>query len=184
MRVVLSLLAVAVAAIGVIVAQGDYLDPAAGKSFTIAVVKDGPISDEGILELVREELSRLVTETELHLKEDPSFDAGWQAARAGEALTHALEDPEVDIILAVGALVTQAAAQMPLSKPVVSSFVARDDLFGVTDLEGDHSSTANLSTVLVPLQAETDLATFFGLVRFDVVGPRRRRRELRQAVTG
>ena len=101
MRVVLSLLAVAVAATGVIVAQGDYLDPAAGKSFTIAVVKDGPISDEGILELVREELSRLVTETELHLKEDPSFDAEWQAARAGEALTHALEDPEVDIILAV-----------------------------------------------------------------------------------
>ena len=169
MRVVLSLLAVAVAATGVIVAQGDYLDPAAGKSFTIAVVKDGPVPDEGILELIREELSRLVTETELHLKEDPSFDAGWQATRAGEALAQALADPEVDIVLAVGALVTQAAAQMPLSKPVVSSFVARDDLFGVTDLEGDHSSTPNLSTVMVPLQAETDLASFFGLVRFDVV---------------
>jgi len=169
MRVVLSLLAVTVAAAGMALAQGDFLDPAAGKSFTIAVVKDGPIPDEGILELVRQELSQLVTETELHLKEDPSFDAGWQAARASEVLTHALEDPEVDIILAVGALVTQAAGQMTLTKPVVSSFVARADLFGVGDLDGDRSSTPNLSIVMVPLQAETDLSKFFELVRFDVV---------------
>jgi len=169
MRVVLSLLALTVAATGVAVAQGDTLDPAAGKSFTIAVVKDGPMPDHGILGLVRKELAELVSDTKLRLKEDPSFDAGWQAARADEALTHALRDPEVDIVLAVGALVTQAAHQMTLNKPVVSSFVARADLFGVADLDGDRSSKPNLSIVLVPLQAETDLAKFFELTRFDVV---------------
>ena len=141
-----------------IVAQ-DPLDPAAGRSVTIAVVSEGPSPGDTLDAAIEAELQALLgpSGANVRFKAVAEFDAGWQAGRMQAALQAALDDPETDYVLTRGLLITQAATQMELTKPVVSAFVQRLDLFKVADIQGDRSLKENLSFILIPNRADTDL---------------------------
>ncbi len=82
---------------------------------TIAVVRDGPSREDVYTELIEAELRRLVAEdAEVVFKTDPSFDAQWDLNRIRSVIQNAMNDREVDIVLAIGSLVTQEAGKPDL----------------------------------------------------------------------
>lgn len=153
------------------IAQEPTLDPAAGRAITIAVLRDGPSPGDTLPALIESELRQLLAGrgVEIAFRTDPAFDAGWRPSNADAALRSALEDPEIDYVLATGALGTQAATRVELGKPVLSSFLQRLDLFRIADLEGDRSLKENLSFVLIPNRAEGDLRALLELEDVDHV---------------
>jgi len=128
---------------------------------TIAIVTDGDSPGDTVVGLIEEELRLLVAERRIAVtfKRDPAFGGGWDPEGISRALRAALEDPDVDFVLTSGLLATQAAVNMDLSKPVLSAFLQRLDLFRVADLEGDRSLKENLSFVLLAGRVENDVAT-------------------------
>ncbi len=108
---------------------------AQSRKITIAVIKDGPSSEESLIGLIDDELNKLTKGSiQVNFKTDPGFNAGWDINRIGSVLKNALNDREVDMILAIGSLVTQEAARtdFALRKPVVSTFVQRADIAGIS----------------------------------------------------
>ncbi|MEM8962124.1 MAG: TolC family protein [Acidobacteriota bacterium] len=104
-------------------------------------------------------------------KVDPAFDAGWDHHRAPEALEAALADPEVDLVLAVGSLVTHAAIHAPesLSKPVLSAYVHRTEFLDLPYSEAGESRRPNLGFVIIPQRVEADVEAFRRIAPFDVL---------------
>jgi len=141
---------------------------AEARTVTIAVVRDGPSVEDALLPLVEEELGRL-TDAELIFKQAPEFDAGWDGTRMRSVIENALRDREVDMILGVGALVTQEAARegLRLTKPFVSTFVQRADIPKLPYSDDDRTLKDNLSLIVIPERVERDLATLQRLVPFE-----------------
>jgi outer membrane protein TolC len=135
--------------------------PFDSRSATIAIVSDGHSPGDTVAGLIEAELRRLVAERPVTLtfKRDPAFDGRWDPKGINRALQAALDDPDVDLVLTTGLLTTQAAIGLDLSKPVLSAFLQRLDMFRVADLEGDRSLKENLSFVLLAGRVEADLAT-------------------------
>jgi outer membrane protein TolC len=154
-----------------VISQEEAFDPAFGRRLTIAVVRDGPSPGDTLTRLIQEELRILLGSraAQVTFKTAPEFDAGWEAARMGAALQAALDDPAVDLVLTTGLLITQAATRMELTKPVVSAFVQRADLFRAADTEADRSQKENLSFVLIAQRAEGDLRALSELVHADTI---------------
>jgi outer membrane protein TolC len=142
-------------------------EPEPGPPVTIAVVRDGPAPARDTAALVEGELQELMAGRTIRFLSSPEFDAGWRADRTDAALQAALDDPEVDMILTVGALVTASAAAADLSKPVVSAFIQRRDLFGLYDAEEDRSVKENLAWILITGRDRADIERFRGLVPFE-----------------
>jgi len=150
---------------GSIGAQGAPAESREQKSVTIAVVRDGPSPGTDIVPLIRQELEILLSEGEsVNFRESAEFDAAWDVSRAGHVLSNALADPAIDIVLVPGALVGGAALLGELTKPVVSSFPQRFDLYGVFDQENDHSLKPNLSFALIRHRTLSDLEAFLEMV--------------------
>ncbi len=136
----------------------------------VGVVRDGPPPDEDLVARVEAELSKqLPNGMVVELKQEPSFNAGWDTSRIAAALQSALEDPEVDYILADGLYVTLEAARegVQLGKPVVSTFVQRADLFRLPYTEGDRSLKENLSFTVLPQRLQNDIETFREMIPFE-----------------
>ena len=151
---------------GSVGAQGTPVGSAKQKSATIAVVRDGPSPGTDITPLIRQELEALLSDGEsVTFREGAEFDAAWDASRAGDVLANALADPEIDIVLVPGTLVGVAALLGELTKPVVSSFPQRFDLYGVFDHENDRSLKPNLGFVLIRHRTLSDLETFLEMVQ-------------------
>jgi len=142
-------------------------EPAPGRPVTIAVVRDGPTPARDTAALVESELMELMPGTAIRFVSSPEFDAGWKANRADAALQAALGDPEIDMILTVGGLVTASASVADLSKPVVSTYIQGQDLFGLYDAENDRSTKENLAWLLFTGRDESDFQAFRGLVPFE-----------------
>jgi ABC-type uncharacterized transport system substrate-binding protein len=139
------------------------------REITVAVVKDGPSSEEQLVNKIESELNRLVKgDATIRFKTDPSFDAGWDQGRIPGVIQNALRDPSVDMILAVGSLVTRAAANpdLILSKPFVSTFVQRADLTGMP-YKKDRPPKKNFSMIMIPQRAERDIRAFSQIVDFE-----------------
>jgi outer membrane protein TolC len=144
-------------------------EPPVAASITIGVVRDGPAADEDIVSLIESELSKHVPAgTVVRFKDTPEFNAGWNINRVAEVLQNALADPEVDIILADDLYSTLEAAKedVVLTKPVVSTFLQRADLFRLPYSEGDRSLKDNLSFTVIPQRVQTDLQTFQEMLHF------------------
>jgi len=141
---------------------------AEARTVTIAVVRDGPSVEDALLPLAEEELGRL-TEAASIFKQAPEFDAGWDGTRMRSVIENALRDREVDMILGVGALVTQEAARegLRLTKPFVSTFVQRADIPKLPYSDDDRTLKDNLSLIVIPERVERDLATLQRLVPFE-----------------
>jgi outer membrane protein TolC len=139
---------------------------------TIAVVRDGPGPELDRVALIEAELGGHTPRgTTVRFKADSSFDAGWNPDAAATALQAALDDVEVEIVLAVGSMVTYAAAQSagPLPKPVVSTFVQRSDVFKLPYSDEGESLAPNLNFVVIPQRAAADVQSFRELVPFDTL---------------
>ena len=77
----------------------------------IAVVRDGPTNDVQITNLIKPELEHLLSEDySFSFIEDPRFNADWDNGNFRAVVENALNDNSIDIILGVGAMVTQEAS--------------------------------------------------------------------------
>lgn len=142
---------------------------AQARTVTVAVVRDGPGPEDRLVTLIQEELANHTPRgTTVELKRDEAFDAGWSYDNAAGALQAAFDDPQVDLVLAVGSLVTYSAArsESPLTKPVVSAFVQRTDVFSLPYSEDGESLKPNLSFIVIPQRAGADVLAFRELVPF------------------
>ncbi len=141
---------------------------AQNRKITIAVIKDGPSSEESLIGLIDNELKKLTKGSiQVNFKTDPGFNAGWDLNRVGSVLKNAMNDREVDMILAIGSLVTQEAARpdFALRKPVVSTYVQRADITGIT-YEDDQTLKDNFSMIVIPQRTEGDIRAFRQLIPF------------------
>lgn len=135
---------------------------------TIAVAQDGDGPESAIVKRIESELpEHLGSGDTVRFKHDAAFDAGWQPERIPDVLQAALEDPDVDLVLVVGSLLTAHAAlpEVTLSKPVVSTFVQRADIFRLPYDEAG-SQKENLSFTAIPQRAGRDVRAFLEIVDF------------------
>jgi len=142
------------------------------RTVTIAVVQDGPTEESEITGSIEQELERLLSEKDhIVFKTSPEFDAQWKDARYRRVIQNAMNDPGVDIVLGIGPLVTQAAADsdLELSKPFVSVTALNGEIPRMPYSEDNRSLKKNLSFVLMPLSIEEKLKAFRDLVHFQSV---------------
>ena len=136
--------------------------------YTIAVVKDGPsqYADE-LTQLIEREL-QILTEDEFKVVfiNKPLFSADWKPEQYSKALKNALHDPKVDIVLTIGVLVAEKAAQkdLVLNKPVINAFVEDADILELPYSKEGHSTKKNYNFVVVPDRLIRDLKKFNELV--------------------
>jgi len=99
----------------------------------IGVVEDGPHARSLIpLDVLSTELGQLTAgEFDIRFPADKRLDGGWTRAGAQRALQRLLADPEVDVVLCAGFIVSHEAARIPaLAKPVIASIVSDQRLQG------------------------------------------------------
>jgi len=158
--------------VAVIAMTAGPIDAATGNQITIAVVRDGPATEEDIVPLIEEELQKILERgTEVRFKSVPGFNAQWDPDRMIQVIMNALNDPEVDILLAPGALITDEASKedVHLTKPLVSSFVQRTDLFKMPYSEDGHSLKENFSFIFIPQGAERDIKAFQSMLPIQIL---------------
>ena len=138
---------------------------AGGPTVTVAVVRDGPAAGEDLARAVERELRSLAGEAfEVRFVEAPELNGGWNADGTARALRKALDDSTVDMVLVTGALGAQAAAAAAPSKPVVSGFPQRPDLFAILPRKGDRSAEERVCFVTIPHRVLGDLVAFRDMV--------------------
>ncbi len=145
---------------------------ATAEEVTIAVVRDGAGPEDRLVGLIEQELKNHTPRgTTVRFKTDAAFDAGWSHDKAAGALRAAFDDADVDLVLAVGSLVTYAASrsEQALAKPVVSAFVQRSDIFKLPYSDDGESLKHNLSFVVIPQRAGADVRAFRELVPFETL---------------
>ena len=144
------------------------------RSYTIALVEDGACAyARRSLALVRKELEALVGDQRgIVFKEDPAFDGKWDAAQVAKALDAALQDPQVDLVLADGLLLAQLAADpaRTLPKPVIGTFVPDPTTMGLTITREGKSGRKNFTFVAVPMRSQRDLEVLRQIVPFKKLG--------------
>jgi outer membrane protein TolC len=150
---------------------GPATPDASSADWTIAVVKDGDgIYFEKLSALVEKELDILTQDdVDVVFKTEPAFNAAWQPQRIDSVLEAALNDPEVDLVLAAGILVARRATEedLPLSKPVVSGFVQDPDAVGLPYNADGRSTKKNFNFTVIPLRSTRDLEVFSEIVDFE-----------------
>jgi outer membrane protein TolC len=159
---------------GVVVAflclVGGPFQSATGQQVTIGVVTDGPGLENEIVQRVEAELMQLADPAlSIRFKSVPEFDARWDATKYGEVVRNALNDPEVDMILAVGMMVEFEAVQpdLVLTKPFFSATPQRADIPHLPYSPEGRALKSNLSLVVMPQRAERDVELFQKLALFD-----------------
>ncbi len=137
---------------------------------TIGIVRDGPSwAFDQLRTQIEKELTLLTKEEfQVVFKKIPNFDAGWDLNRVNLVLRNALDDPEVNIVLLLGLLVSKAAARESLSlpKPTIAGYILDTDLIEVPHDEAGHSLKKNFSFVATPHRVRNDIEAFNKLVDF------------------
>ncbi len=168
--------------VGVLLSLTSGLSPAQEDSPTrrIGIVFDGmPAHEEPAfgrigarqaLEAIEKESRVLIGDDfDLRFPEDKRLYCDWDLAKVGAALDRLLADPDVDVILALGVLGTDAAAHREeLSKPVIAPF-GLDIEAQQFPMDGDASGVRNLNYLMVPHSGIRDIRRFHELVGFEKV---------------
>lgn len=140
------------------------------RNITVGVVSDGPsIYFDSLTQQIKSELRALVgSERNLKFKHSPSFNAQWDIDRVEGALNSALADSEVDIVLAMGVLVTEATLYETetFPKPVVGGCFQDADTAGLPYDKKGLSTKHNLNFVVTPLRSSRDIEVFKEVVKF------------------
>lgn len=161
---------VVLSALAVALAQAQEPAAATRRPVTIAIVTDGPSAYcDQQTERIRQEIDLLVRdEFEVRFKDPPAYNAGWDAEAVPGVVAAALQDPEVDVVLVMGLLATDAvlAQPDPLPKPVLSGFVQDSETIGMpVDADG-RSAKPGLTFVVTPMRAVRDLEMFRRMVDY------------------
>ncbi len=136
----------------------------------IAVVRDGAPPGQDIVPMIEAELAlHLPRGATVRFKVGPGFDAGWDPNRIDGALAKALQDLETDLVLVTGSLGTVAAAGMKLSKPVVSAFLQRADLYPLPYSGEDRPPLDNLVLMVQSHRAAREVEVFRSLADFETL---------------
>ncbi|HXV28010.1 MAG TPA: ABC transporter substrate binding protein, partial [bacterium] len=118
---------------------------------------------------IRGELA-ILAENHYDLKYLPDETAGWDPSKAEPLLTKYLRNPEVDLILVSGPLLSQAVKiKIPLSKPVVITSLLDPDILGFPRTPEGSSGTPNLYYAAKTKSVEGDLEAFRKIYRFKTV---------------
>ncbi len=130
----------------------------------VGVLFDGPSwYFEELVDLVEQEVTELA-ESPVEFVRDPRFNANWEIERITDILSEALTEDDLDLILAAGMLMAQAAAapDLSLSKPVVAGFPQDSAL--------SHFETKeNFSFVISRERVTRDVAKMRDLFDFDTL---------------
>ena len=140
------------------------------QTVTVGVIKDGDSYFDEIIPLIKEELGKhLEAPQNVAFKMADAFNAKWDKTKIRVALQAALDDPEVDYVLVLGALSTQEALDPSrnLTKPVLSSFIQMSDLFAPFYTKDGVSRTKNASFLIVPDRVVRDAQTFHEMIGFE-----------------
>ncbi len=137
-----------------------------GRTVTIGIVTDGPYERHlDLLDLFRSEAIELLSiDFDVRLPEDKLREGDWTLAGVEGAVEQQLSDPDVDVVLTLGALSSHVAAQRrDLAKPVVTPIVIDADLQALPR-EGGGSGVPNLNYVALP--RGRDILAFQEIVPF------------------
>ena len=138
------------------------------EAINIAIVRDGPTSDVEITGLIEPELMHLLGDDyTFNFIEAPEFNAQWNPSKFRSVVENALNDETVDIILGVGAMVTQEAASddLVLTKPFVSTTLLTGDVPPLPFSTEDYSLKENLILVILPTASDKDFEIFNKLIQ-------------------
>ncbi|MGB5848294.1 MAG: TolC family protein [Ignavibacteriaceae bacterium] len=142
------------------------------ESINIAVVRDGPTGDVEITALIEPELKHLLGDDyTLNFIESTEFNAQWDPNNFRSVIENALNDETVDIILGVGAMVTQEAANddLVLAKPFVSTTILTGDVPPLPYSTDDHSLKENLVFLILPTSRDKDFEALKKLIQIDTL---------------
>lgn len=142
------------------------------KHINIAVVRDGPTFDSEITELIKPELTHLLGgDYSFSFIESDEFNAQWEPNKFRSVVQNALSDDTVDIILGVGAMVTQEAASddLILTKPFVSTTILNGEIPPLPYSKKDRSLKENLALLILPPSGDKDFEEFNKLVKIDTI---------------
>lgn len=146
---------------GSILGAGQEAEP-----FRVAVLKDGPVSREGpLLKLLRDEVSY----APMPIKILDGGHGDWDFSKVEEGFKTLLEREDVDLILADGVMATAVAAQedLSLSKPVLSAFIHRAEVFDFPYGEEGEVTKDNFNMVAMPGGLRRDLEVFRKMEPFE-----------------
>jgi len=152
---------------GLLASQGAVAAP---QTVRVSVVGDGPWDRGfGILATFEEEIRGLLAgEFDVQFPPNKRLIADFTREGTEKALQFALEDPEVDIVLAVGLIASSLAATTdPLPKPVIATYVIDGPLQGAPMTAKGTSGRSNLSYIHTPDALGRDLEMFHELVGFE-----------------
>lgn len=119
----------------------------AAKVINIGIVTDGPIDDRSWSpELFKNELLALARpDFDVRFPAAKQLDGAWSSKRIAEAHKHLQDDPEVDMVMALGYVSSVIAAlQQPLRKPTFAPFIMDANFQGIP-IKGNTSGVKNLN---------------------------------------
>jgi outer membrane protein TolC len=134
----------------------------------VGIVVDGPWEgNEEIRKTFEQEITELLRgEFDVIFPAEKRIEADFTAEGIHAALNGLLADPEVDFVLALGAVVSfEACRRGELSKPVVAPFVIDPEVQGIP-LRNGTSGTRNLSYVVIGVRMLREVQLFREIVRF------------------
>lgn len=142
--------------------------PAAAQPVRIGVVLDGPwTGNEPLLELFKSEILALTSgEFEVGFPADKVVIGDWTLASVKQAADRLYNDPEVDLLLAIGVLTSHDLGHRgPLPKPTVAPFTVDPAVQGYP-LKKTASGVANFCYLAAPSPIHRDLQAFGELLPF------------------
>lgn len=134
----------------------------------VAVVMDGPSERaDAIRKLFLEEVRTINRgEFDIRAPDDLQIKADWSFTGVRNALEQALKDKRTDVVITLGVMASQAAAQRPrLPIPVVAAFIAERKLQDIPYKDGASGKT-NFSYVSLDVDIPRDLKVFHDIVSF------------------
>ncbi|MBZ0244277.1 MAG: ABC transporter substrate-binding protein, partial [Bacteroidales bacterium] len=93
--------------------------------------------------------------------------ANWQTEKVNENLQGFLDDPEIDIVVTLGFLSSNAAAQLPVyPKPVIAATLLDHNLQGLVPRSDSSSGITNFTYIPSMIRLKSDMLTFHDLFEF------------------
>lgn len=134
----------------------------------IALLYDGESSFNTFGELVQQEILAL-TEGEMNIqfRAEDQLVGNWTPEGVQAVIDSVLRDPEIDLVLALGAATSHAfCCEEDLPKPVIAAFIIDAEIQKLPRLDG-RSGVENLNYLNFPDSVESDVALFREIVPFD-----------------
>ncbi len=141
---------------------------AAPRQVTVGVVSDGPsLHMDKVIGFIDDEIQHLTkNEFVVHLKKEKRLNGGWQRKGIESAMSQLYNDPEVDIVIALGfgsAAVAVSLKEHP--KPTIASVILYPHLVNAP-VKGNSSGKHNLTYISIQADLAAELKTFHKIIDF------------------